>query len=109
MVAIACGHEDCDDLDVLRHDPALKIACDKRPGRGYRAGLAADALRLENAVSWRMLARMGLGMIDTFCDSYARVPAGSCSTSTTRSIWPMAASSFRCSRPMRATPAFSRS
>jgi hypothetical protein len=26
MIAIACGHEDCDDLDVLRHDPALK-AC----------------------------------------------------------------------------------
>lgn len=28
---------------------------------------------MENAVDWRMLARMGLGMIDAFCDSYARV------------------------------------
>ena len=33
-----------------------------------------DPSRVENAVSWRMLARMGLGMIDAFCDSYARVP-----------------------------------
>ena len=73
MVTIACGHEDCDDLDVLRHDPALKIACDKRPDA--QVGLASQPTlsRLENAVSWRMLARMGLGMIDAFCDSYARV------------------------------------
>ena len=74
MIAICCGHEDCDDLDTLRHDPALKIACDKRPDA--EVGLASQPTlsRLENAVSWRMLARMGLGMIDTFCDSYARVP-----------------------------------
>ena len=74
MIAICCGHEDCDDLDVLRHDPALKIACDKRPDA--EVGLASQPTlsRLENAVSWRMLARMGLRMIDAFCDSYARVP-----------------------------------
>ena len=27
MFAIACGYEDCDDLDVLRFDPAFKLAC----------------------------------------------------------------------------------
>ena len=26
MFAIACGYEDCDDLDVLRFDPAFKLA-----------------------------------------------------------------------------------
>ena len=30
--------------------------------------------RLENAPSWRELARMGLTMIDLFCDSFERVP-----------------------------------
>ena len=25
-------------------------------------------------MNWRMLARMGLRMIDAFCDSYTRVP-----------------------------------
>jgi len=73
MVAIACGHEDCDDLDILRHDPALKIACDKRPDAQIALASQPTLSRLENAVDWRMLARMGLGMIDAFCDSYARV------------------------------------
>jgi len=27
MFAIACGYEDCDDLDSLRIDPAFKLAC----------------------------------------------------------------------------------
>jgi hypothetical protein len=30
--------------------------------------------RLENAPSWRSLARMALGMIDLFCASFSRVP-----------------------------------
>ena len=75
MVAIACGHEDCDDLDTLRHDPALKIACDKRPDADIGLASQPTLSRLENGVSWRMLARMGLKMIDAFCDSYARVPS----------------------------------
>lgn len=74
MIAICCGHEDCDDLDILRHDPALKIACDKRPDAATGLASQPTLSRLENAVSWRMLARMGLKMIDAFCDSYARVP-----------------------------------
>src|ERR1700721_1802328 len=32
--AIACGHEDADDLDFLRTDPAFKLAC----GRWREAG-----------------------------------------------------------------------
>ena len=75
MVAIACGHEDCDDLDALRHDPALKMACDKRPDADVGLASQPTRARLETAVTWRMLARMGLGMIDAVCDSCARVPA----------------------------------
>jgi hypothetical protein len=26
LFAISCGYEDCDDLDVLRFDPAFKLA-----------------------------------------------------------------------------------
>ena len=29
MLAIACGYEDADDLDVLRHDPWFKLALGK--------------------------------------------------------------------------------
>ncbi len=31
IAAIACGHEDCDDLDVMRHEPMLKVFCCKTP------------------------------------------------------------------------------
>ncbi len=35
MFAICCGYEDCDDLDELRHDPALKTACERLPESGH--------------------------------------------------------------------------
>jgi hypothetical protein len=74
MFAIACGYEDCDDLDVLRVDPAFKLACGRLPESGRDLMSQPTLSRLENAPSWRALARMGLSMIDLFCDSFERVP-----------------------------------
>ena len=34
MFMIAAGYEDCDDVDMLRTDPALKIAVGRAPGEG---------------------------------------------------------------------------
>jgi hypothetical protein len=64
IMAIACGHEDADDLDTLRHYPALKIAIDRAPESG--AGLPSQPTisRLENLAYVRALYRIGLGMID---------------------------------------------
>ena len=66
MFAIACGYEDCDDLDVLRFDPAFKLACGRLPESGRDLMSQPTLSRLENAPSWRELARMGLTMIDLF-------------------------------------------
>lgn len=74
LFAIACGYEDCDDLDVLRFDPAFKLACGRLPESGRDLMSQPTLSRLENAPSWRALARMGLSMIDLFCDSFAHVP-----------------------------------
>jgi len=74
MFAIACGYEDCDDLDDLRFDPAFKAACGRLPETGDDLMSQPTLSRLENAPSWRQLARMGLAMIDLFCTSFARVP-----------------------------------
>ena len=74
MFAICCGHEDCDDLDELRHDPALKIACERLPDSGRALASQPTLSRLENTPSWRELARMGLALIDLFCDSFGTVP-----------------------------------
>jgi hypothetical protein len=75
LFAIACGYEDCDDLDVLRFDPAFKLACGRLPESGRDLMSQPTLSRLENAPSWRELARMGLSMIDFFCDSFERVPS----------------------------------
>ena len=75
LFAIACGHEDCDDLDLLRSDPAFKLACGRLPESGRDLTSQPTLSRLENLASWRDLARMGLAMIDLFCGSFARVPA----------------------------------
>jgi len=74
LFAIACGYEDCDDLDVLRFDPAFKLACGRLPETGADLMSQPTLSRLENAPSWRALARMGLSMIDLFCESFERVP-----------------------------------
>ena len=74
MFAIACGYEDCDDLDELRHDPALKIACERLPDSGLALASQPTLSRLENTPSWRQLGRMGLALIDLFCGSFRTVP-----------------------------------
>ena len=74
ILAISCGYEDCDDLDGLRHDPALKIACDRLPDTGHALASQPTFSRLENSPSWRELARMGLALIDLFCASFNTVP-----------------------------------
>jgi hypothetical protein len=74
MFAIACGYEDCDDLDVLRFDPAFKLACGRLSGTGDDLMSQPTLSRLENAPSWRELGRMGLSMIDVFCASFKTVP-----------------------------------
>jgi len=74
LFAIACGYEDCDDLDVLRFDPAFKLACGRLPESGADLMSQPTLSRLENAPSWRALARMGLSMIDLFCESFGSVP-----------------------------------
>jgi hypothetical protein len=74
MMAIACGYEDADDLDTLRHDPALKIGIDREPESG--AGLPSQPTisRLENLADIRALYRIGINFIDLFCDGYALPP-----------------------------------
>ncbi len=74
MFAIACGHEDCNDMDTLRDDPAMKMACDRLPETGQALASQPTLSRLENSPSLRELVRMGIGLIDLFCSSYKKVP-----------------------------------
>lgn len=75
MLAIACGYEDADDLDHLRHDPGFKLALDKPPES--QVGLCSQPTmsRWENAPGLREVAQMMAAMVDLYCQSYAEPPS----------------------------------
>jgi hypothetical protein len=74
ILAIACGYEDGDDLDVLRADPAFKLACGRLPDSGDDLCSQPTVSRWENMPTLREVMRMTYAMIDVYCASYARPP-----------------------------------
>jgi hypothetical protein len=74
MLAIACGHEDADDLDHLRTDPGFKLACGRLPDSGAELCSQPTISRWENAPTLREVIRMSYAMVDIYCASYARPP-----------------------------------
>src|SRR5512133_1360990 len=75
ILAIACGYEDADDLDYLRSDPALKLACGHLPDSGRDLCSQPTMSRCENAPSLREVIRMMRAMVAVYCASYDRPPA----------------------------------
>ena len=74
IFAIACGYPDGNDLDMLRADPAFKIACGRLPESGADLASQPTVSRLENAPDLRSLIRMSHGMVDLWCRSHAIAP-----------------------------------
>ena len=74
ILAICCGYEDCADQDMLRHDPALKLACEKLPEAKIGMASQPTLSRLENVPRVRDLINMGKKLIDQFCASFHSVP-----------------------------------
>lgn len=75
ILAIACGWEDADDLDVLRGDPAFKLACGRLPDSGRDLCSQPTVSRWENAPSLREILRLMAVMVDLWCASYPAPPA----------------------------------
>src|SRR5512146_2223500 len=73
MFAIACGYEDADDCDWLRHDPVFKMAVGRLPESG--GPLCSQPTMLENAPSKIEIARAMAAMVDQFCASWRRAPS----------------------------------
>src|SRR5271165_3042603 len=53
ILAISCGYEDADDLDVLRTDPGFKVACGRLPDSGDDLCSQPTVSRWENAPTLR--------------------------------------------------------
>lgn len=64
VYAIAQGYEDANDLDRLRIDPALKLACGRLPIKGDDLASQPTISRLENSVGFRELRAMMIGLAD---------------------------------------------
>lgn len=62
VYAIAQGYEDANDLDRLRDDPALKLACGRLPRTGAALASQPTLSRLENAVTPRELRALALAL-----------------------------------------------
>ena len=74
ILQIACGYEDADAGDALRHDPAFKAACDRLPSEGKPLASQPTLSRLENAPRRSKLSRRAQGLFETFVASYERAP-----------------------------------
>jgi Transposase DDE domain group 1 len=74
MLAIACGYEDADDLDSLRHDAGFKLALGKLPGGAVGLASQPTMSRWENAPTTRELVRLTGALVDLYCASYSAPP-----------------------------------
>jgi Transposase DDE domain group 1 len=71
---IACGYEDANDCNTLRHDPAFKAACGRLPLSDDPLSSQAGMSRFENAPRRSELYRTAQVVFDTFVASYQQAP-----------------------------------
>ena len=74
VLAIACGYEDANDLDRLRHDPAFKLACGRLPDSGGDLCSQPTVSRWENAPDLKTVIRLTYAMVDAWRASYLHEP-----------------------------------
>ena len=73
-LAIAAGYPDANDCDLLRRDPAFKMAVGRLPETGADLCSQPTMTRLENLPGPLALKRMMAAMVELFCDSFSQVP-----------------------------------
>jgi Transposase DDE domain group 1 len=75
VFAICCGYEDAGDLDVLRSDPAFKLACGRLPDSGRDLCSQPTLSRLENAPGFKDVIRLTYALVEQWMASYATPPS----------------------------------
>jgi len=73
LLQIACGYEDQDDADTLRHDPLLKWVCGRGPQSGADLASQPTLSRLENAVNARTCYRLAVALLGTYLQERERL------------------------------------
>jgi hypothetical protein len=75
LLQIACGYEDQDDADTLRHDPLLKLVCGRLPDQGADLASQPTLSRLENAVDRRTCYRLAQTLVAVYLQERERAGA----------------------------------
>lgn len=76
LLQIACGYEDQDDADTLRHDPLLKLVCGRDPEQGADLASQPTLSRLENAVDRRACYRLAQALLAIYLRERERAAGG---------------------------------
>jgi Transposase DDE domain group 1 len=69
---IACGYEDQDDADTLRHDPLLKLVCGRLPDSGRDLASQPTFSRLENAIDRHTVERLATVLVELYVQERGR-------------------------------------
>jgi len=69
---IACGYEDQDDADALRHDPLLQLVCGRLPARDAALASQPTLSRLENHIDRRTCYELAHALVRLYLQQRAR-------------------------------------
>lgn len=74
VLQIIAGYEDGNDCNALRHDPAFKTACGKKPENDGPLASQSTMFRFEHRIDPKTLVRLGRLQVDFFIRSYKKAP-----------------------------------
>ncbi len=74
VFGLACGYEDLNDHQGLRHDPLWQALAERAPDPGQPLASAPTLCRLENRVDRRALAEISRVLVDRFIASHDEPP-----------------------------------
>jgi hypothetical protein len=76
VMQVACGYEDANDGNALRHDPMFKLGAGQPPlDESQALAHASTFTRLEQSVSQTDIYRLSAALIDHFVAGYAEAPS----------------------------------
>jgi hypothetical protein len=70
---IACGYEDQDDADTLRHDPLLKLVCGRLPSGGAALASQPTLSRLENHIDRSTCYHLAVALVRLYLQERSRL------------------------------------
>jgi len=71
---IALGYEDCDDADILRHDPVLKASCGRDPVLDPDLASQPTLSRLENSIGPKASYRLARNLFQVYLAGHQKRP-----------------------------------